>query len=211
MGIIMLCTLNVGSIAKKIKNGISSKIMTNKVTPDTSRHTRDVAPIVIPKWYDSMEKYVYDSAKRLSEYENDDFNIKYKYDINDNVINRKYKFINDVVTINNTFDSNDNLVNTTINNDTVDYQYDSLQRLTKRTINNDYDTIFKYVSLGNKTTQLIESIQNGNDKFSYAYDKLGNITSIYKNSILTNEYFYDSYNELVAENDIPKNKVPPII
>lgn len=48
---------------------------------------------------------------------------------------------------------------------------------------------------------MMESIENNNDKYKYSYDSLGNITHIYHNGALENEYFYDEYNQLIKEHN----------
>ena len=45
-----------------------------------------------------------------------------------------------------------------------------------------------------------------NNKYSYKYDNLNNIIHIYYNDTLTNEYFYDNFNELIKENDYKNSK-----
>lgn len=181
-------------------NGNLAKILTNNLIS-----TYDVRPIELEKWYDSITKYTYDDAKRIQEYIDDDFVIDYTYDVNDNVINKKYKL--DTIThfISNAFDKDDMLTKSVIDSNAFNYQYDELGRLVNKNINNSYHTFYDYVSIGKRTSTLINSITNGNDKYSYKYDKLGNITHIYCNEELVNKYYYDEYNELIKEEDYQNN------
>ena len=181
-------------------NGNLAKILTNNLIS-----TYDVNPIELEKWYDSITRYIYDDAKRIQEYIDDDFVIDYTYDVNDNVINKKYKL--DAITnfISNTFDKDDMLTKSVIDNNAFDYQYDELGRLVNKNINNSYHSFYDYVSIGKRTSTLVNSITNGNDKYSYKYDKLGNITHIYYNEELVNKYYYDEYNELIKEEDYQIN------
>lgn len=48
---------------------------------------------------------------------------------------------------------------------------------------------------------VVKSIDNNGDKYKYNYDVLGNITHIYHNGTLENEYFYDEYNQLIKEHN----------
>ena len=41
--------------------------------------------------------------------------------------------------------------------------------------------------------------------YKYVYDKLGNITEIYKDSVLSNKYYYDDHSQLVKEDNITNN------
>ena len=53
---------------------------------------------------------------------------------------------------------------------------------------------------------LIKEIDNNNDKYSYKYDKLNNITHIYHNDCLENKYYYNKYNELIREDNYLLNE-----
>lgn len=87
----------------------------------------------------------------------------------------------------------------------VNYTYDSLGRITNTNLN-DYNVNYSYVINGKRTSLIIKSISNNNDLYSYKYDKLNNITHIYHNDILINEYYYDDYNQLVKEHNYSLNK-----
>lgn len=151
-------------------------------------------------------KYTYDLAKKLSEYRFNDFRIKYIYDKNDNVTNRSYSLNNTNHSIDHIFNSDDCITKTTFNTNEINYNYDYLGRLINRNINNIFNTNYEYVTNGNRTSLIVKSIANNNDKYSYKYDKLNNITHIYHNGLLENEYYYDEYNELIKENNYLTNE-----
>lgn len=74
-------------------------------------------------------------------------------------------------------------------------------------------TSYTYVDVANsnRTTNLIESITytQGDTvlaKYSYEYDNIGNITKVYENDQLIEEYTYDIYNQLHSVSDYRINK-----
>ena len=150
---------------------------------------------------DHIEQYVYDLGKRLRTYLFDDFKIDYDYDTNGSI--RKTKYNLDIV--NETVEAvvnDEEVIEKTISDlGEINYEYDNIGRLLKSTINDNCITIYKYISNGNRTSNLVESIANDNDIYSYKYDKLNNITHIYHNGVLENRYFYDMYNALISENN----------
>jgi hypothetical protein len=73
--------------------------------------------------------------------------------------------------------------------------------LKEKNINDAYKTNYNYITNGNKTSLILESINNNNDELRYKYDKLNNITHIYKNDALTNKYEYDNHSELIREDN----------
>ena len=79
-------------------------------------------------------------------------------------------------------------------------------RLISKNINDNYTTNYDYISLGKRTSTLVNSIQNGNNRYSYQYDKLNNITHLYYNGELQKQYYYDNYNELIKEEDYNTNQ-----
>ena len=151
-------------------------------------------------------KYTYDLAKRLYEYNIDKFKIKYGYDINDNIVNKKYKLDNIEHSMQNTFNSDDEITKINLDDTVINYNYDALGRLNNSNINNNYNTNYEYVTNGKRTSLILKSISNNADKYSYKYDKLNNITNIYHNDILENKYCYDDYNELISEEDYITNE-----
>lgn len=154
---------------------------------------------------DNVYKYTYDDSKRLCEYQNNDFIIKYKYDINDNILNKYYKYNNISHSIENTYNDEESISKTTFDNNVMNYSYDNLGRLINKNINNNLSTNYKYVTNGNRTSLLVDTIEINNTKYKYDYDKLGNIINIYNNDVLEYEYSYDEYNQLLKENNYINN------
>lgn len=167
--------------------------------------TYDTYPQEVEKAYASMTKCTYDTAKRIEEYQKDDFRIRYAYDKNDNVTGKKYK-LNENHSLENTFNKDDQLTQTKLDNQKVNYEYDSLGRLKRKEINDNYQTEYEYVRKGKRTSNLVKSIKNGNNQYSYQYDKLNNITHIFYNNRLLNLYEYDNYNELIKEENYQRNE-----
>ena len=165
-----------------------------------------------------ITKYVYDLDKRIYEYRFNEFQIKYGYDTNNNVISKHYKLINDLDdpnddvnetlehNIQNTFNDDDIISKIVIDISELNYNYDSLGRIANSNINNSYNKNYEYMTNGKRTSLLVKAIDNNNDRYSYRYDKLDNITHVYHNSVLENEYYYDEDNQLVKENDYLKNE-----
>ena len=83
--------------------------------------------------------------------------------------------------------------------------FDGLGRLSSSVINNVLTTSYSYkdVSAYQTTTQL-QSMVTPAGTFTYTYDSLGNITSIFDGTY-TLSYEYDSLNQLVRENDQKNN------
>lgn len=148
-----------------------------------------------------VTKYTYDLAKRLSKYTFDDLMIKYKYDSNENITNIKYNLgaINNEII--NTFNDDDLIINTLFSSKKIDYTYDLLGRLKGSKINDAYEINYEYMSNGKNTSTLLKKLKSGNDIYSYKYDKLNNLTHVYKNNELLNKYYYDDYNQLIKEID----------
>ena len=151
----------------------------------------------------------YDISDRLTKYHEDrgsnKYSIKYTYDGYSNVSSKEYN-LNSISKTRSFIYDIDNKI-TKIGSST--YTYDMLDRLSTRKINNSYTTTYNYLDLNidsNRTTTIIESIENGSDKISYGYDVLGNIATIKENSVLINEYEYDSLNQLIVDNDYKHNK-----
>lgn len=153
-------------------------------------------------------KYYYDSSSlKLSEYRFNDFNIQYNYDACNNTVSKKYILSNYINSINNLFNLEDAIARTKFDNNSINYDYDELGRLKYRNINYQYNTSYTYVTNGKKTTLLVESINNNDDTYKYKYDELNNITHIYHNNILENEYEYDKYNQLIEERNYLDNEI----
>lgn len=147
---------------------------------------------------DNTYYYDYDFSQRLIGYEENNFKINYDYNELDNLVLEK-QTLND---LSNTYlyehNNEDNITKITNGNTVINYTYDELQRLKERNINN-YITKYSYVTNGNRTSDLIDTIEENNDIYKYKYDKLGNIIKIIKNNNLINHYYYDQYNQLIKE------------
>ncbi len=164
----------------------------------------NIAKILSP---DYNEKYSYDISNRIYEYIYNNLKINYTYDSNNNVTNKRYK-LNDIIkNIENKFNNDEYITKVILDDKEIDYKYDSLGRIINRNIANGYSTNYNYLSNGNRTTDIIKSIENESDKYEYTYDKLYNITDIYYNNNLIKHYDYDSYNELIKEYNYDTNKV----
>lgn len=152
-------------------------------------------------------KYLYDSAQKLKEYQYNNFKIQYNYDACDNVVSKKYILDNAINNVNNLLNIEDAISKTKFEDNSINYHYDELGRLVNRNLNNRYNTSYTYLSNGNRTSLLVDGINNNNDTYKYKYDKLNNITHIYHNDILENEYLYDEYNQLIEEKNYLNNEI----
>ena len=145
--------------------------------------------------------FKYDIAQRLIEYRNRIFNseyiINYEYDKLNNLVKKNIRL--DSSTNNYLYEYNEenNIKKIQVGNLIATYEYDELQRLKTFCINN-YSINYGYKTNGKRTSTLINQISNGENTYRYYYDNIGNITKIYKNNEIINEYTYDEYNELVT-------------
>ena len=152
-------------------------------------------------------KYIYDLSKKLSEYRYNNFRITYIYDTCDNIVGKDYSIDNIINSINHTLNKEDDIIKTEFDNNNINYNYDKLGRIISRNINDQYTTSYTYVTNGKRTSTLFDSINNNNDIYNYKYDELNNITHIYHNDILKNEYSYDLYNQLIEEKNYLDNEI----
>ena len=201
-----------GNLAKVLVNSTNSNqssSMQQILTRGGNSNTRDTSEPIqeMNKWYDSIYKYVYDPLKRVIGYENDDYRINYEYDTNSNVTIKHYNLKNNSLVLENTYDMDDNILSTTVDNTIFNYTYDELGRLVKSDIDGDYDVVYGYKSVGNRTSTLIDKYSDGNNVYSYDYDNLNNITEIYYNNNLIKQYEYDINNQLVKENNIDNDTI----
>ncbi len=150
-------------------------------------------------------KYNYDLCNRIYKYSDDELKIKYTYDSEDNVTKKIYMLDNINCVIENII-NNKTLTKTLCKNQEINYSFDSLGRLINKNINNQYDIAYKYISKGKKTSDSSISIINGNDEYSYEYDKLYNIKKEYHNDNIEMEYEYGELNELISEIDYNLNR-----
>ena len=147
---------------------------------------------------DNTYNYEYDFAQRLIGYKENNFEIKYDYNELDNLILEKQTLNNTTNTYSYEHNNEDNITKITNGNTVINYTYDELQRLKERNING-YITKYNYVTNGNRTSSLIDTIEENDDIYKYKYDKLGNIIKIIKNDELLSNYEYDQYNQLIKE------------
>lgn len=147
-------------------------------------------------------KYYYDLAQRIIDIiENEEFKIHYDYNELNNIISKMVTLGN----INNQYmyeyNNEGNITKMTIDGIVINYVYDDLQRLIQVNINGNIVN-YQYITNGKRTSTLIDSVTNEDDTYKFKYDKLGNITNIYKNNVLTKTYYYDIYNQLIKEENI---------
>ena len=169
--------------------------------------------------------YLYDNEKRLNDYTNnryyetdywDDgdhyvvthknsFNMSNIYDNDNNVIKKIYKLDYEDGNENNVIDNNVNkeglLLESNIDSTNIKYTYDDLSRIKCKKIDNNYQVSYDYLSIGNRTSNIIKSIKNNNNEYLYKYDNAYNITDIYLNNNLINKYQYNSNDELICDYD----------
>ncbi len=155
---------------------------------------------------DGVETYDYDLGKRLNEYKNNDFKIKYTYDDSDRIVNVNYKLDELSNDVHSTFNNFDSVVKTTFENNNINYQFDNLERIISSSINNMYLTKYSYINNGYRNSTLVKTLEIGNHIYSYKYDKLNNVTHIYHNGVLIKRYYYDRYSELIKEHNFLDNK-----
>lgn len=149
----------------------------------------------------SEMKFEYDFSQKISKFCCDDFKVNYIYNECDNIIGKNYCISGNNYTVDNTLNKEDFIVESTFDNDSIKYNYDNLGRICSKSINNDYNTHYRYLTNGNKTSFIVDSVINNNDIYKYHYDELFNITKMYHNNQLVMQYSYDSYNQLIEEKD----------
>ena len=150
---------------------------------------------------DDVAKFTYDLGKRLYEYSNNDFSIRYNYDNNNNILSKEYKSGTNINVIENNYNDDELITKVRFDGNDLNFNYDELGRLINKNINENFNTNYSYVKNGNRTSLLTETINNGGDLYRYSYDSIGNITHVYHNDVLENEYFYDEYNQLIKEHN----------
>jgi len=147
--------------------------------------------------------YTYDLSGRITSIKENNFEKKYNYDNYNNLDKVKYKYDNTEKEVSYTYDADDKLTMITYPNYKIKYTYDNLDRLIKKEIirkDKTYTTTYEYYDIDEyKTTTLLKSITNGDNKLEYNYDSNGNITNIKKNGIYQKRYSYDSLNQLKRE------------
>ena len=90
------------------------------------------------------------------------------------------------------------------------YTYDGLGRKTQTMMSmGGANKPIRYTYVGvkdNRTTTMLESLDNFGEKLSYTYDDNGNIETIRKNGVLQETYHYDGLNQLVRADSAAQNK-----
>ena len=158
--------------------------------------------------------YTYDMAERLTKEENTNgYQVEYEYDKNSNISKISDKLNDDTkITIYN-YDLNNYLNSIELyNGANIINHYDKLQRISQKEIKTDngsYYINYEYIDIqnSNKTSTQIKSIVNSKgEKFNYTYDKNGNIQTISNDSGVLQEYYCDSLNQLIREDNKEQNK-----
>ena len=149
--------------------------------------------------------YYYDLSSRISKYIANNFNIEYDYDSNNNILKKEYT-LNNQETVTFEYNTDDAITKVTFDNNNLNYTYDYLGRLTSKDINGNQKIEYTYITNGNKTSTVLNSMKINNDLYEYYYDNLYNITDIYLNKKLINHYEYDNFNELIKEDNYNLNK-----
>lgn len=155
----------------------------------------------------NCSKFRYDISNRLYKFNYNNFEIKYHYDGNNNVTNKQYKIENKINSLENVIDNEETIKSIINDNEKYDYEYDSLGRQIKKIINEQFPITYQYIKNGKRTTSLLKSINFYNNNYEYTYDKLNNINEIYYNNQLCMKYYYDSYNQLIKEEDFHERKI----
>lgn len=158
--------------------------------------------------------YIYDLAERLTKEENTNgYQAEYEYDKNSNISKISDKLNNDTKTTIYNYDLNNYLNSIDLyNGANIINHYDKLQRISQKEIktnNGSYYINYEYIDIkdSNKTTTQIKSISNSKgEKINYTYDKNGNIKTISNDSGILQEYYYDSLNQLIREDNKEQNK-----
>lgn len=147
-------------------------------------------------------KYYYDLSQNITKFNNDNFSVLYEYDDNNNIVSKKYKYNNDVSLLNFYYDSDDNIIKIKYDSlNEINILYNSLGIITEKNIFGLLTENYNYYHNGHRNSKRLKSFSVYNNYFYYKYDKVGNITHIYKNNILLKKYYYDDLNQLVKEYD----------
>lgn len=150
--------------------------------------------------------YEYDFAKRLSKFKIDNFNIEYDYNESSGLKKKLEELMNYRNVYNYTYNDDLDLVKLTFNNQSINYQYDELGRLISSDFEEKYKVEYHYITEGNKTSLVIDKVNNNGNVYSYKYDELGNIKLIYINDIIINKYSYDKNSQLIQEDNFINNQ-----
>ena len=147
-------------------------------------------------------RYVYDMAQRLKSYTYNQFRIDYNYDDNSNITETHYRLNNLDIPVIYSYDQDSNLTEISNNGKTVKYVYDELDRIQEIKWNNQTIATYYYVTNGEKTSDLVKTFISNDIRYDYKYDRLNNITHVYKDHQLIHYYNYDRYNQLTSDEDL---------
>lgn len=157
---------------------------------------------------DEKYKYYFNLSNQITDYIFNDFKVTYEYDLNENVIEKKFNTENfEGSTLIYEYDKNQMITKVTIDNDVLNYNYDYLGRLTSKNVNDNLRVEYKYITNGNKTSVIVNSMKINDDIYKYTYDSMYNITHVYLNNELVNEYKYNKLNELIEDRNYSLNKL----
>ena len=144
----------------------------------------------------------YDTIGRLSSWWDSQGNRGgYAYDLNNNLTNWNYLVFGKKIAQEYTYGVDDVLQKSVLPGYTAEYTYDSLLRLKEKSLPGNKTISYTYHDGANgSTTTLLKKLSGaGLLDVEYAYDALGNITSIKENGVVQVSYEYDAYNQLVKE------------
>ena len=155
--------------------------------------------------YENQTSYEY-FDKKLKRLSKNDYQITYKNDYYDNIVEINYEFEDDSLSYE--YEYEDELLKRIsvldFNNEIA---YDDLKRIKKETLNNITKEYYYESTLGNVTNRIIgikEVINNSVSYKKYKYDDLGNIIEINDGNKVS--YVYDSLGQLIRENNKNLNK-----
>lgn len=152
------------------------------------------------------EKYEYDFAKRLSRYIGYGYVSDYDYGAGNLLVRKTDKVGMTNYIYDYEYNKENALSKLIIDNDNYNYSYDYLGRLSEVKLNNNLSTKYKYLSHGNRTSTLVNEVNDNGTLYSYEYNILGNVTKVLKNNEVILEYTYDMYEELLSTIDYEDKK-----
>lgn len=160
--------------------------------------------LAIIKSNDEMVKYIYDLSNKIYEVRKNNFKVNFNYDVDNNIVKKQLKLFNNTNLINNNY-TNGELTSIEFDNDTLNIINDLLGRTIEKNINNNIIR-YNYYNNGNRATNRLKDLIIDNQKYTYKYDYIGNLTSVYYNNQLTDKYYYDEYNQLIREDNFNNNR-----
>ena len=182
------------------------RIKTITKSNDVYRNYYDNLGRVVKIYSNDIKKdYEYDFAKRLSKFKSNDYEAVFDYNEENKVIIKRQKYNDNNYIINYTYNDENTITKLKIIDDEFNYIYDDLGRIIEKNINGKNKIKYTYKSMGNKTTTLVDTIED-NDIYKYEYDNLGNIIKIFKNDSIECENIYDDYCQLINHIDYTNNK-----